>query len=213
MCKVEELKVELESAYSKIRFLEHKVIEANAKVDRISRQKLDSMLESQRPSSLKAGLGYIRESSTDGFKSIKFVSAKISEDKEKNDDSLDEKKRKELALKTPKVKEIASTLIGKGKAMTKSLPKKLRDPQNPYLCHHYGARGHTKPNCFKLHALKNNDPPYANPSLSKNYGLLKQVVDVLLSVDTHLFYSSNSYGNSKLNLTPHGTPSHRGHPN
>ena len=129
MCKVEELKVELESAYSKIRFLEHEVIEANAKVDRISRQKLDSMLESQRPSSLKAGLGYIRESSTDGFKSIKFVSAKISEDKEKNDDSLDEKKRKELALKTPKVKEIASTLIRKGKAVTKSLPKKLRDPQ------------------------------------------------------------------------------------
>lgn len=95
-------------------------------------------------------MGYIGESSADGFKSVKFVSNKISEDKEKNDDSLDEKKRKELSLKTLKGKEIASTFIGKGKAVTKSLPKKLRDPQTPYLCHHYGARGHTKPNCFKL---------------------------------------------------------------
>ena len=40
MCKVEEMKVELESAYSNIRFLEHEVI----KVDRISNKKLDSML-------------------------------------------------------------------------------------------------------------------------------------------------------------------------
>ena len=45
MCKVEEMKVELESAYSKSRFLEHEVIKANAKVDRISNKKLDSMLE------------------------------------------------------------------------------------------------------------------------------------------------------------------------
>lgn len=56
MCKVEELKVELEGAYSKIRFLEHEVIEANAKVDRISSKKLDFMLEAQRLSSLKSGL-------------------------------------------------------------------------------------------------------------------------------------------------------------
>lgn len=58
MCKVEEMKVELESAYSNIRFLEHEVI----KVNRISNKKLDSMLEAQRPSSLKAKLGYTKES-------------------------------------------------------------------------------------------------------------------------------------------------------
>ena len=131
MCKVEELKVELEGAYSKIRFLEHEVIEANAKVDRISSKKLDFMLQARRPLSLKSGLRYIRENSSsdpkismDGLKSVKFVSAKISEDKEKNDESLDEKKRKELAPKIPKGNEKTSAFAGKGKAVTKSLPKK-----------------------------------------------------------------------------------------
>ena len=66
------------------------MIEANAKVDRISNKKLDSMLEAQRPSSLKAKLGHTRESSSsdpkisvEGLKSVKFVSAKTSEEKEK----------------------------------------------------------------------------------------------------------------------------------
>ena len=45
MCKVEEMKVELESAYSEIRFLEYEVIKAKAKMDRISNKKLDTMLE------------------------------------------------------------------------------------------------------------------------------------------------------------------------
>ena len=40
------------------------MIEVNAKVDRISNKKLDSMLEAQRPSSLKAKLGHTRESSS-----------------------------------------------------------------------------------------------------------------------------------------------------
>ena len=69
------------------------------------------------------------------------------------------------------------------------------------------------PNQIASSFLKNNDPPYASPSLSKNDGLLKQVVDVLSSVDTHLFDPSNSHGNSKLNSTLRGTPFHRGRPN
>ena len=79
----------------------------------------------------------------DVLKSVKFVSAKISEDKEKNDESLDEKKRKELAPKIPKGNEKTNAFAGKGKAVTKSLPKKQRGPQTSHLCHHCGARDHT----------------------------------------------------------------------
>ena len=26
-----------------------------------------------------------------------------------------------------------------------------------HVCHHYGIQGHTRPNCFKLHAIKKAD--------------------------------------------------------
>ena len=45
-CEVEELKEELLNAYSKIKFLELEIIQANIKVERISTKKLDSVLSS-----------------------------------------------------------------------------------------------------------------------------------------------------------------------
>ena len=42
----------------------------------------------------------------------------------------------------------------KPKAQGQSLPKNQRGPQVKYFCHHCGIQGHTRPNCFKLHALK-----------------------------------------------------------
>ena len=45
-CEVEELKEELLNAYSKIKFLELEIIQANVKVERISTKKLDSVLSS-----------------------------------------------------------------------------------------------------------------------------------------------------------------------
>ena len=45
-CKVEELKEELLNAYSKTKFLELEIIQANVNVERISTKKLDSVLSS-----------------------------------------------------------------------------------------------------------------------------------------------------------------------
>ena len=45
-CKVKELKEELLNAYSKTKFLELEIIQANVKVERISTKKLDSVLSS-----------------------------------------------------------------------------------------------------------------------------------------------------------------------
>ena len=52
-CEVEELKEELLNVYSKIKFLELEVIQANVKVKCITTKKLDSMLSSQKPSTDK----------------------------------------------------------------------------------------------------------------------------------------------------------------
>ena len=48
-CEVETLNGELTEAYSKIKFLELEVIQANAKVERVSSKKLDEVLAHQKP--------------------------------------------------------------------------------------------------------------------------------------------------------------------
>ena len=49
-CEVEGLKGELVEAYSKIKFLELEIIQANVKVERISTKKLDNVFSSQKSS-------------------------------------------------------------------------------------------------------------------------------------------------------------------
>ena len=74
----ERLKGELVIAYSKIKFLELEIIQANVKVERISTKKLYNMLSSQKSSHDKTGLGYIGEksSSSEPKKEVKFILAK-----------------------------------------------------------------------------------------------------------------------------------------
>ena len=76
--EVKGLKGELVEAYSKIRFLELEIIQANVKVERISTKKLDNVLSSQKSSHDKTGLGYIGEgsSSKEPKKEVRFVLAK-----------------------------------------------------------------------------------------------------------------------------------------
>ena len=69
---------ELIEAYTKVKFLELEVVQANAKVKRVSTKKFDDVLSSQKTFSDKTGLGYTRESSSavNIFKEVKFVKAK-----------------------------------------------------------------------------------------------------------------------------------------
>ena len=48
-CEVETLNGELTKAYSKIKFLELEVIQANAKVEQVASKKLDEVLVHQKP--------------------------------------------------------------------------------------------------------------------------------------------------------------------
>ena len=58
-------------------------------------------------------------------------------------------------IDTPTV--IKRTISAKPKEKGKLLPKNQKGPQVKHLCHHCGAQGHKRPNCFKLHALKKAD--------------------------------------------------------
>ena len=52
---------------------------------------------------------------------------------------------------------VKRTIGAKPKEKGKSLPKNQKGPQVKHVCHHCGIQGHTRPNCFKLHALKKAD--------------------------------------------------------
>ena len=125
-CEVEGLKEELLNAYSKIKFLELEIIQANFKVERISTKKLDSVLSSQKPLNDKTGLGYTSEGRTSSgpTKEVKFVSAKNVE---------------KPKVEKPKIETLVVTKRTTGpklKEKGKSLPKSQRAPQVKHFCHH-----------------------------------------------------------------------------
>ena len=77
-CEIEKLNGELSEAYTKVRFLEQEVVQANAKIERVSIKKLNDVISSQKQFSNKSGLGYTRGSSSSGNvpKKVKFIKAK-----------------------------------------------------------------------------------------------------------------------------------------
>ena len=77
-CQVKALNGKLTEAYSKIKFLELEVIQANAKVERVASKKLDEVLAHQKSFSNKSSLGYSGESSSSASvsKEMKFVKTK-----------------------------------------------------------------------------------------------------------------------------------------
>ena len=77
-CEMETLNGELIEAHSKIKFLKLEVVQANAKVERVSSKKLDEVLAHQKPFFDRSGLGYTEKSSSavNISKEMKFVQAK-----------------------------------------------------------------------------------------------------------------------------------------
>ena len=153
-CEAEGLKGELEEAYSMIKFLELEIIQAIVKVERISTKKLENVLSSQKSSHDKTSLSYTNEgsSSSKPKKEVRFILAKN-------------------LVKLNKVKPEIETLVvakrtigAKPKDKGKSLPKNQRGPQVKHVCHHCGVQGHTRPNCFKLHALKKANSMHSQES-------------------------------------------------
>ena len=80
--EIKTLNGELSETYTKVRFLEQEVVQANAKVERVTTKKLDDVISSQKSSSDKSGLGYTGGSSSSGnvTKEVKFIKAKESAD-------------------------------------------------------------------------------------------------------------------------------------
>ena len=156
-CEMETLNGELTEAYSKIKFLEHEVFQANAKVERVSSKKLHEVLAHQNPFSDKSKLGYIGESSSSVkvTKDMRFVKVKESMVATTNVDKVNPKKKKKNVTDQRFMTKPPKKSVVKPKGNGKSLPKSQRGLRTQHFCHHCGLQGHTRPNCHKLKALKN----------------------------------------------------------
>ena len=77
-CEIEKLNGKLTEAYTKVKFLGLEVVQANAKVKRVSTKKLDDVPSSQKTFFDKTGLEYTGGSSSavNISKDVKFVKAK-----------------------------------------------------------------------------------------------------------------------------------------
>ena len=155
-CEIETMNGKLTEAYSKIRFLELEVVQANAKIEKVSTKKLDDVISSQKHFSDKSGLGYIGGSSSSAnvTKEMKFVKAREPVVVAFTPEKVKDEKKKNVAnqwvLNKPRNQSVVRI-----EAKGKSLHKSQRGSRVQHFCHHCGQQGHTKPNCHKLRALKN----------------------------------------------------------
>ena len=87
-------------------------------------------------------------------KEIKFVKAK-----EVSTPLIDnvKSKKKPIVVNQMVLTKSLKPIMAKSKARGKSLPKRQRGPQMQHYCHRCEILGHTRPNCYKLEALKNAD--------------------------------------------------------
>ena len=96
-CEIKTMNGELTEAYSKIKFIELEVVQANSKIERVSTKKLGDAISFQKHFSDKSGLGYTGGSSSlaNVNKEMKFVKArepvvvastpeKVKDEKKKN---------------------------------------------------------------------------------------------------------------------------------
>ena len=155
-CEIEMLNAELIKTYTKVRFLEHEVVQANAKVEQVSTKKLDDVLSSQKTFSDKTGLGYTSKSSSavNISKEVKFVKAKEPVVVAPTVERANVEKKKNVTDHWVLNKPCNQSVV-RFEAKAKSLPRSQKGPRKNHVCHHCGLQGHTRPNCHKLRALRN----------------------------------------------------------
>ena len=137
-----------------MRFLEQEVVQANAKIEKVSTKKLNDVISSQKQFSDKFGLGYTRESnsSVNVTKEVKFVKAK-----EPIEVALTVEKpmieRKKNVVDQRMLNKPRNQSVGKSESRVKSRLRSQRGPRSNYVRHHCELQEHTRPNCQKLRAI------------------------------------------------------------
>ena len=101
-------------------------------------------------------MGYTKESSSRAniSKDIKFVKDKEPMIAITTTEKVKAEKKRNVTDQRVLIKP-PNQLVVKPKTKGKSLPKSQRGPRTKKFFHHCRLQGHTRPNCYKLKALKN----------------------------------------------------------
>ena len=120
------------------------MVQANAKVERVSTKKLDDVLSHQKSFSDKSRFGYTGESSStvNISKEVKFVKAKepIVVTRTVGKAKVEKKKNvvDQRVLNKPRNQSVVRSEV-----RAKSLPQSQRGLRMNHVCHHCGLQGHT----------------------------------------------------------------------
>ena len=157
-CEIETLNGELSEAYTKVSFLEQEVVQANAKIERVSTKKLNDVISSQKHFLDKSKLGYTGGSSSSGIvtKEVKFVKAK--EPVEVGPTAEKPKIEEKRNVENERLLNPRNHFVDRSESRAKSRPQPQRVPRSNYVCHHCGLQEHTQPNCQKLRAMNRATP-------------------------------------------------------
>ena len=174
----------LSEAYTKVRFLEQEVVQANTKIERVSTKKLDDVVSSQKHFSDKSGLGYTegRSSSGNVTKEVKFIKAK--EQIEVGPTAEKPKMEKKRNVDDQRMlNNSRNQFMGRSKSQAKSRPRPQRGPRSNYVCHHCELQGHTRPNCQKLRAINSATlQGHENLEMTGEIGLVnRQEIEMVIS--------------------------------
>ena len=126
------------------------MVQANAKVERVSTKKFDDVLSSQKTSFNKTGLGYTGESSSavNISKEEKFVKAKelvvVAPIVEKTKGEKKKNVADQWVLNKP-----SNQSMVRSAARAKSLPQSQRGPRMNHVCHHCKLQRHPDPIVIK----------------------------------------------------------------
>ena len=202
MCSSDLLRFENNFLAEKTKKLEAELVQVRAQLERTSSAKLDDILSIQKSASDRTGLGYgLSSSNTASSSTTVFVPPTNNVKIEKNE------------IKT----ELASENLDKGKSILGSPPKlekkdvknsrtKKTNSQKPkqkkqHLCHHCGAAGHTRPNCYKWLATQQSNGIIAFGSRNQLQSSLAPLGDLLKAL---MFLLNLNGFNSSPSPSVHG---------
>ena len=192
----------------KTKKLEMELVQVRAQLERTSSAKLDDMLNIQKSTSDQTGLGHgLSSSNTASSSTTVFVPPSNNVKIENNE------------IKT----KLASENLDKGKSILGAPPKhEKKDVKNPkakktnsqkpkqkkqHLCHHFGAAGHTQPNCYKWLATQQSNGMIASGNQNQLQSSLASLGDLLKAL---MFLSNLNGFNSSPSPPIHGFNQRKG---
>ena len=168
------LKIENMSLIENVKSLELEFSVTREQMDRTSTSKLDEMLHIQKPVSDKTGLGFVKSGFTTVVNRPMFIPATSSSNFHLT--LFEVKVHKDVVPASRRTRVDLSE--SKPKNPNQSGSKKNHKPR--WFCHFCGRVRHTRPNCFKLQALKQSPKQKVHvPTAQDPVALIHELVKVL----------------------------------